>query len=350
MFGNLFGRFSKDLGMDLGTANVRVYVKGRGVIVNEPSVVAINLKTDQILALGVEAQNMLGKTPPFILTSQPLSHGIISDFEVAQKMIRYFIEKAHEHSFNIVPRPRVVIGVPLEITEVERKAVEDAVLYAGARIVHLVESPMLAAIGARINIEEPVGNMLVSIGAGTTEISVISLSGIVTWKSLKVAGDEMNKSVVNYARDNFNLILGERVAENIKIATGSAYKLKEPIQYQMRGRDLISGLPREIIINDSEIREALSKNIRTIIESIKSVLEITPPELVADIYERGVLLTGGSSLLRGLDKTISEAIEIPVNVATDPLTCTVRGAGVLLENPSLLKTVTLPSTNETERG
>jgi rod shape-determining protein MreB len=349
MFGKLLGKFSKDLGMDLGTGNVRVYVKGRGVIINEPSVVAINNKTDQILALGLEAQNMLGKTPPFITTSQPLHHGIISDFEVAQKMIRYFIEKAHEHSFNFVPRPRVIVGVPLEITEVERKAVEDAVLFAGAREVFLVESPMLAAIGARINIEESVGNMVVSIGAGTTEIAVISLAGVVTWKSIKVAGDEMNRAIVQYARDNFNLILGERAAENIKIAVGSASKLEEPLQYEMRGRDLISGLPKEIIVNDSEIREALNKNTRIIIESIKSVLEVTPPELIADIYERGIILTGGSALLKGMDKAIAEAVEIPVTVATDPLTCVVRGAGLLLENDTLLKTVALPSTRETER-
>ncbi len=349
MFSKIFGKFSKDLGIDLGTGNVRVYVKGRGVIIDEPSVVAINTKTDQILALGFEAQSMLGKTPPFILTSQPLSHGIISDFEVAQKMIRYFIEKAHEHSFTLMPRPRVVVGVPLEITEVERKAVEDAILFAGARSVALVESPMLAAVGARINIEEPVGNMIVSIGAGTTEIAVISLAGVVTWKSLKVAGDEMDKSVVQYARDNFNMILGERAAENIKITIGSAAKLDEALHTEMRGRDLISGLPKEIIVSDSEIREALSKNIRTIIESIKGVLEITPPELVADIYERGVILTGGGALLKNIDKAISAAVEIPVTAATDPLTCVVRGAGLLLENEPLLKIVALPSTRETER-
>lgn len=346
MFGNLFGKFSKDLGMDLGTANVRVYVKGRGVIVNEPSVVAINTRTNQILALGFEAQNMLGKTPPFILTSQPITHGIISDFEVAQKMIRYFIEKAHEHSFNLVPRPRVVTSVPLEITEVERKAVEDAILFAGAREVHLVESPMLAAIGSRINVQESVGNMIVEIGAGTTQIAVISLAGVVTWKSIKVAGDEMDKSVVQYARDNFNLILGERAAENIKIAIGSAYRPEQPLTYEMRGRDLITGLPREIAVNDAEIREALNKNVRIIIENIKSVLEVTPPELVADIYERGVILTGGTALLRGLDKAIAEEVEIPIAVITDPLTSVVRGAGLLLENDSLLKTVALPSTRE----
>lgn len=349
MFSRLFGKFSKDLGMDLGTGNVRVYVKGRGVIINEPSVVAINTRTDQILALGLEAQKMLGKTPPFIRTSQPLSHGIISDFEVAQKMIRYFIEKAHERSFNIMPRPRVIVGVPLEITEVERKAVEDAVLFAGAREVYLVESPMLAATGARINIEESVGNMIVDIGAGTMEIAVISLSGVVTWKSSRVAGNEMDKTVVQYARDNFNLILGERAAENIKIAIGSAVTLEKPLQYEMRGRDLISGLPKEIIINDAEIREAIGKNMRIILENIKSVLEVTPPELVADIYERGVVLTGGTALLKGIDKAISDAIEIPVTVATDPLACVVRGAGLLLENESLLKTVALPSTRETEK-
>ena len=343
MFKKLFGKFSKDLGIDLGTANTLVYVKDKGIVINEPSVVAMNSRTNQIIAIGRDAQEMLGKTPTHITITRPLSKGVISDFEVTEKMLRYFIEKVHEDSFTIVPRPKVVIGIPLEITEVEKKAVEDAVFLAGAREVALVEEPLAAAIGARLPVEESVGNMIVNIGAGTTQISVISLSGVVTWKSIPIAGDELTKNIIQFARDKFNLFLGERIAELIKMRIGSAEELEVPLEMEMRGRDLLSGLPTEVIVNDEQIRGALARSIKIITESIKATLEVTPPELTADIYERGMVLTGGGALLKGLDKLISRVTEVPVRIADDPLTCVVRGTGILLENSNLLKEVAVPS-------
>jgi len=261
-------------------------------------------------------------------------------------MLRYFIDRVHQDGFTIVPRPRIVIGVPLEITEVERKAVEDAAVSAGAREVFLVESPMAAAIGARLPIEDAIGNMVVDIGGGKTEIAVISLSGVVTWKSLPIAGEELNKNIVQYARDTFNLLLGEHASEQIKAAIGSAKELEEPLEIEMRGRDLLSGLPKEIIVNDSQIREAIQRSVKVIVDNIKATLEQTPPELVADIYERGIVLTGGGALLKDLDKVIAEHAEIPVRIADDPLTCVVRGCGMLLESPDLLKTIAVPSSYE----
>jgi len=346
MFNEFWGKFSKDLGIDLGTANTLVYCKDKGIVINEPSVVAINNRTGQILAVGQAAKEMIGKTPSHISAVKPLISGIISDFEVTEKMLKYFIEKVHRDGPAFLPRPRVVIGVPLDLTEVERKAVEDAALNAGARDVYLVEEPMAAAIGARLPITEPVGNMVVDIGGGTTEIAVISLGGVVTWKSLPIAGDELNKNVVHFARDSFNLLLGERVAESIKIRIGSADELEEPLTIEMRGRDMVSGLPKEILVNDAQIRQAMSRSIRAIVENIKSALEMTPPELVADIYERGIVLTGGGALLKGIDTVLSRAAEIPVRIADDPLTCVVRGTGILLDDLELLKTIALPSSQE----
>ncbi len=343
MFNRLLGRFSKDLGIDLGTSSTLVFASDRGIVINEPSIVAVNTRTDQILAVGRDAKDMLGKTPPHLLITKPLSKGVISDFEVTEKMLKYFIDKVHSETFTIIPRPRVVIGVPLETTEVERKAIEDAALSAGAREVFMVENPLLAAIGARLPLSESIGMMVVDIGGGTTEIAVMSLSGIVTWKSLPIAGDEMNKNIIQYARDVFNLLLGERNAELVKIKIGTAIPQDAPLTLEMRGRDLITGLPKEIIVNDVQIREALRRSVATIIENIKATLEVTPPELVADIYERGIVLTGGGSLLRGLDALVSREASIPVRVAEDPLTCVVRGAGALLENEVLLKDISLPS-------
>lgn len=331
-----FGKFRKDIGIDLGTANTLVYVKGRGIIINEPSVVAVNTKTEQILAVGNEAKEMLGKTPPHIVTTRPLINGIISDFEVTEKMLRYFMDRVYEGSMNFMTRPRVIIGAPLEITEVELKAINDAATNSGAREVVIVQEPMAAAIGARMPIREPVGNFIVEIGGGTTEISVISLSGIVTWKSLPVAGDEFNRNIIQYAREVFNLLLGEKQAEEMKIKIGSAIEVRETMLFPMRGRDLVTGLPREIMINDSQVREAMSKSLRTIIENIKAVLELTPPELVADIHERGIVISGGGALLRGVDQLISRATEIPVRIADDPLTSVVRGTGILLDESDLL--------------
>ncbi|MFH1029785.1 MAG: rod shape-determining protein [bacterium] len=344
MFNRIFGKFSRDLGIDLGTANTLVHVKDRGIVINEPSVVAVNLRTSQILAVGEEAKKMVGKTPAHIVATHPLVNGVISDFEVTEKMLKYFIDKVHKESFTLIPRPRVIIGIPLDITEVEKKAVEDAALSAGAREVYLIEEPMAAAIGARLPVQDSSGNMVVDMGGGTTEIAVISLGGVVTSRSIKIAGDHLNDNIVQYARDEFNLLLGEKVAEEIKIKIGSAVELKEKLEFKMRGRDIISGLPKEIIIGDAHVREAIIRSIKLIMENIKATLENTPPELVADIYERGMILTGGGALLKGLDKAIMKATQIPVRVAADPLTCVVRGTGVVLDDLNQLKDVLVPPT------
>jgi len=346
MLNKFFGRFSVDIVTDLETANTLVFVKEKGIIMNEPSIVAVNTRTNQIVAVGHTAKDMLGKTPPHIITTRPLFKGVISDFEITEKMLRYFIDKIHENSFTIVPRPRVVIGVPLDVTEVERKAVEDAVVSAGAREVFLVEEPMAAAIGARLPITESVGSMIVDIGGGTTEIAVISLGGVVTWKSLTIAGEEMTKNIIQYTRDVFNLLVGEKIAENVKCTIGSAIDLEEPETMEMRGRDLITGLPRQILINDGQVREALHKSIKAIVDNIKATLEVTPPELVADIYERGIVICGGGALLKGMDKMITKETDVPVRIATDPLTTVVRGTGALLDDQKLLDEVTLPSTGD----
>ncbi len=346
MLGKFAARFSKDLGVDLGTANTLVYSQGRGIVINEPSFVAVNVRNGQILAVGHEAKAMLGKTPPHVLVTRPLQRGIIADFEVTEKMLRYFFEKVHkQNSAFFISRPRVVIGVPLDVTEVERKAVGDAVLSAGAHEVHVVEEPMAAAIGIGLPISEPIGNMIVDIGGGTSEIAVISLNGVVTAKSIPIAGDEMNRNIIQYARDVFNLLLGERVAEDVKLAVGSAIPLSDRLETSMRGRDLLSGLPREIIINDSQVREALARSVKVIIESIKSILEITPPELVADIYRRGILLSGGGCMLRGFDQAIAEGTGLVVRLADEPLSAVARGAGLLLDDRALLKDVSLPATD-----
>jgi rod shape-determining protein MreB len=336
----IFGSFRKELGIDLGTANTLVYVKGRGIIINEPSVVAINTRTEQILAVGNEAKVMIGKTPPHIITTRPLTGGIISDFEVTEKMLRYFIDKIYEDSkLSFFSRPKVVIGAPVDITEVERKAIGDAVMNAGAGEVWIVEESMAAAIGSRMPAREPMGNLIVEIGGGTCEIAVISLSGIAVKKSIKIAGDELTRNIIQYARDVFKILVGERQAEEIKIKIGSAVELNETMEFPMRGRDLVTGLPREVVINDAEVREAMSKSLRVIVESIKSTLEITPPELVADIHERGILLSGGGALLRGFNQLISKSVDIPVRITDDPLTSVVRGTGILLDEPELLQEI-----------
>ena len=336
-------RFSQDIGIDLGTANTLVYVRERGIVANEPSVVAVNTRTGQIVAVGDEAKKMIGKTPAHITATRPLVHGIISDFEVTEKMLRYFIEKVHGGRRSFLTRPRVVVGIPLEITEVERKAVEDAVLNAGAREVFLIEQPLAAALGARLPIEESVGTLVVDIGGGTTDIAVISLGGIVTSRSLKVAGDELNRNIVQYARDHSNLDLGERNAEFVKMRIGTAAPPDEPLEMPMRGRDIVTGLPKEVIVNDQYIREAIQRSVRAIVDGVRSVLEATPAELVADIYERGMVLTGGGALLKGMDEVLSQATEVHVRIAEDPLTCVVRGTGMLLDNTDLLREVLVPS-------
>lgn len=346
MLKKIFGASHRDIAIDLGTANTLVYVKEKGIIINEPTVVALNNKTEQILAVGHEAKQMLGKTPPHITVTRPLTNGIVSDYEVAEKMMKYFIDKVYEGGMSFMSRPRMVISVPLEVTEVEMKAVEDAAIAAGAKEVYLVQESMAAAIGARMPIRDPIGNMIVNMGGGNTEVAVISLSGVVLWKSTKIAGEEMNRNIMQYARDVFNLFVGESHAEQLKMKIGSAIDLGERLEFPMRGRDVLTGLPREVMVTDADVREALSRSIRAIANLVKMTLEITPPELTADIHERGLLLAGGGSLLRGVEQIIAEAAEVPVRVADDPLTAVVRGAGILLEDEQLLREVTLPSARQ----
>jgi rod shape-determining protein MreB len=346
MFAKLLGKFSHDLGIDLGTKNTLVYVSDKGIVINEPSVVAINKRTNEILEVGNEANKMVGKTPGHIEAIKPLVDGVISDFEVTEKMLKYFITKVHNENFALIPRPRVVIGIPLDLTEVEKKAVEDAARSAGARKVYLIEEAMAAAIGAHLPVTEATATMVVDIGGGTTEIAVISLGGVVTWKSLRLAGNEFDNNIIEYIREEFNILIGEQIAEDIKVKIGSAIPMDEPKEMEVRGRDLITGLPKAIIVTDKQVREAISRTILKIVENIKTILETTPPELVSDIYERGIFLSGGGALLRGLDKAISLASKIPVKIADDPLTCVVRGTGYLLGDKELLEKVVLPSVSE----
>jgi len=335
----VFDKFSKDIGIDLGTANTLVYVKGKGIVINEPSVVAINQKTKQILAIGEEAKRMVGRTPAHIVAHRPLVDGVISDFEVTEQMLRYFIDKVNQAALGFLSRPRVVIGIPSGVTEVEKRAVQDASLNAGARMAFLIEEPMAAAIGARLPVQEAAGSFIVDIGGGTSEIAVISLGGIVASRSIRVAGDEMNENIIQFARDEFNLLLGERTAEEVKIKIGSAIPSKERLKTQIRGRDLVTGLPKEVTVTDDQIRQAMSRSVRTIVNNIKAVVEETPPELVSDIMEKGITLAGGGALLKGLDKLVAEETGMPVTVADDPLTCVVRGTGIVLEDLDTLKDV-----------
>jgi len=339
MFNKILGKFSKDVGIDLGTATTLVYVKGKGIIINEPSVVAVNQKTGQVLAIGVEAKRMIGRTPAHITATRPLKEGVISDFEVTEQMLRYFINKIHKDSFSLFPRPRIIIGIPSEITEVEKKAVKDAALSAGAREVYLVEEAMAAAIGARLPVQEAVGNMIVDIGGGTTDIAVISLGGIVASQTLKIAGDKLNQDIINYAHDELKIVLGERTAEDLKITIGSAYELDDILEAPIRGRDLSTGLPKEIIVNSDQVREALYASNEAIVTAIKETIEQTPPELISDLMNRGLVLVGGGSLLRGLDKLIREETKMPVKIIDDPLTAVARGAGIILEDLDKLKSV-----------
>lgn len=346
MFSNFFGRFSQDIGIDLGTANTLVYVRGQGIVINEPSVVAINTRTHQVLAIGRDAQRMVGKTPAHIVAVRPLRDGVISDFEVTEQMLSYFIQKVHEDSFHFVPRPRIVIGIPSSVTEVERRAVEEASLRAGARAVFLIEESMAAAIGARLPIHDATGNMIVDVGGGTTDISVISLGGIVVNKTLRVAGDEMNENIVQYVREHFNMLIGERTAEDIKIRIGSAVDTDELLETPVRGRDLVTGLPKEVIINSAQVREGIRRSVFIIIEAIKAAIEETPPELLSDIIERGIYLAGGGALLSGLDQVIFRSTQIRTHITEDPLTAVVRGTGIVLEDLESLQAVLLPSVHD----
>ncbi len=342
MINRFLGLFSQDIGIDLGTANTLVYVKGKGVVINEPSVVAINQRTKQILAIGDEARKMVGRTPAHIVAIRPLVDGVVSDFEVTEQMLKYFIQKVHKGRFSFSARPRIVIGIPYGVTEVERRAVEEAALNAGARQVFLIEEPVAAAVGSRLPIQDATGCMIVDIGGGTTEVAVISLGGIIASRSLRIAGDELNVDIIEFARNEYNLLLGERTAEDIKIHIGSAMATAEKFEMPMRGRDLISGLPKQVMVTDEAIRRAIQKSVKQIVDSIKNTIEETPPELVADIMERGIVLAGGGALLRGLDRVISQATGTAVYIADDPLTSVVRGTGIVLEDLETLKEVLVP--------
>lgn len=339
-----FDRASRDIGVDLGTANTLVYVRDRGIVINEPSVVAVNTLTDQILAVGTAAKLMIGKTPGHIVASRPLINGVVSDFEVTEKMLKHFIDKVHRESFSLMPRPRVVIAIPLGVTEVERKAVEDAAKNAGAKEVILVEEPMAAAIGARLPVQDSTGTMIIDVGGGTTEIAVISLGGVVNWRSIRTAGDDLNQDIINFCRDEFNLLIGEPTAELIKIQVGSALPLDEELEMKVRGRDLISGLPKELNVSSRHARAAIDRTLNSFVENVRATIETTPPELVADIFERGIMFTGGGALLKRLDERIAQAVNIPVHVVDDPLTAVVRGTGLILEDlDNLRKTIVLNS-------
>jgi rod shape-determining protein MreB len=336
-FGRLFGVFSHDVGIDLGTANTLVWVRGKGIVIREPSVVARQKKSKEILAIGTSAKKMLGKAPQNIEVIRPLRDGVISDFDATAQMLTTYIKKVHESGSVMpkIPRPRVVIGIPSGVTEVERRAVADAAISSGAREAHLIEEPMAAAVGAGLAVENPDGIFIVDIGGGTTEIAIISLGGIVLGRSVRIAGDEMNEAIINYVRLKYSLLIGESTAEDVKISIGSCRQEKEKF-HVVRGRDLERGLPRSIKLSSFEVQEALTPIIQEITANVVDTLEETPPELVSDIIQRGIYMAGGGALLSGIDKVIADAVKMPVVIAEDPLTCVVRGCGKVLEDPSLL--------------
>ncbi len=335
----ILGLFSLDLGIDLGTANTLVSVRGKGIVINEPSWVAVNRKTRQVLAVGAEAKDMVGRTPAKIIAIRPLRDGVISDFEITEAMLDYFIRKAHSRSLFNIPRPRVVIGIPSGVTEVEKRAVYDAALSAGAREVYLIEEPMAAGIGAGLPVTEAHGSLIVDIGGGTTEVAVFALGGIVVSRSIRVAGDEMDEDIINYARQKYNLLIGERMAEKIKIAIGSAFPLPEEKTMTLRGRNLVTGLPEAVEISSIEVREALASSVNTIVETIRATLDETPPELVADLMETGICMAGGGSLLQGLVERVADETNIHTWLAEDALTCVARGGEAVLDNLESLREV-----------
>ena len=349
MLNRLFGFLSKDIGIDLGTANTLVYVRGRGIVINEPSIVAVNKKTGRILAIGSEARRMIGRTPGYIDVTRPLSNGVVSDFEVTEQMLKYFIDSVHTGTFSIMPRPRVVIGIPSGVTEVERRAVRDATYNAGAREVYLIEEPMAAAVGVRLPIQDAVPNVIVDIGGGTTEVAVISMGGVIASRSLRIAGDKLTEDIVRYLRDEKNLLIGEATGEHVKISLGSAWQLDEEFELPVRGRDLVSGLPRELMLSSEEVRAAMSRSIRTIVRAVKATIEETPPELTADLISRPLALAGGGALIRGLATLIAKETKLLVQAVDDPLTAVVRGCGMVLEDLERLKPVLLSRTDDEYR-
>ncbi|MDE2127589.1 MAG: rod shape-determining protein [Armatimonadetes bacterium] len=337
----LLGRISRDMGIDLGTANTLVYVRGKGILLREPSVVAIDRDTRKVLAVGEEAKRMLGRTPGNIVAVRPLKDGVIADFDQTERMIRHFIEKVHRRAMLVAPR--VVVGVPSGVTEVEMRAVKEAAKKAGAKEAFLIEEPMAASIGAGLPVNEPIGSMIVDIGGGTTEVAVISMDGVVTSKSIRIAGDEVDESITSYVRRTYNLYIGDRTAEDAKFQVGSAFDDGNERSMQVRGRDLISGLPRSATITSTEVRDAIQEPLNAIVEAVKVTLETTPPELASDVFERGIVLAGGGALLQGIDKLIARETSMPVHIANDPLSCVVNGTGQVLEeldrNPQLRKSL-----------
>ena len=332
--------FSNDLAIDLGTANTLIYVEGQGIVLREPSVVALNTQTKEVQAVGSDAKEMLGRAPGSIEAIRPMKDGVIAHFEVTEKMIRHFIKKVHNNRTTLV-RPRVVIAVPSGITQVESRAVRDAVLSAGARDVFLIEEPMAAAIGVDLPVQEPSGNLIVDIGGGTTEVAVISMSGVVFSKSVRVAGDEMNEAIINYIKKKYNLLIGERTSEEVKIEIGSAYPMEKAMSMEVKGRDLVVGIPKTLIISDEEIREALAETFTTIVEAVKIALERTPPELAADIVDKGIVVAGGGSLIKGLDTLLRESTGLPISLASDALSAVALGSGKVLGDSKLLKKVSI---------
>lgn len=333
----LLGLFSLDIGIDLGTATTLVNVRGKGIVINEPSWVAIDKKTKRPVAIGAEAKEIAGRTPANIIAIRPLRDGVISEFEITEAMLEYFIGKAHEQSFVPMPSPRVVIGIPSGVTEVEKRAVYDATVAAGAREVFLIEEPTAAALGAGLPVAEPRGSMIVDIGGGTTEVAIFSMGGVVLSRSLRVAGDEMDQDIVQYARNKYNLLIGERMAERVKIAVGSAFPLWEEKTYSLRGRNLVTGLPETIEVSSIEIREALSNSVNTIVAAVRDAIDETPPEIIADLMEGGICMAGGSSQLHGLTDRLQDELKIRVWLAEDPVTCVARGCGLILEDYDHLK-------------
>jgi rod shape-determining protein MreB len=334
MASNLFGYFSNDIGIDLGTANTVVFVKDKGIVLREPSVVAISTSSRKVLAVGEEAKRMLGRTPGNIQAIRPMKDGVIADFDITEAMLRYFIRKVHSTSFRVAPR--VIIAIPSGITEVEKRAVKESATHAGAREVLTIEEPMAAAIGVGLPVDEPAANMIVDIGGGTTEIAIISLAGVVFSKSIRVAGDELDNAIINYMKRAYNLLIGERTAEEIKIRIGSAYPLEEELSMEVKGRDSVAGLPKTIHITSQEIREAQGDTIAAIVDAVRNALERCPPELSADLVDRGFVMAGGGSLLRGIDRLLSEKTGLPVIVADDPLSAVANGTGVVLSDLNFL--------------
>jgi len=339
LYNDALGVFSNDMGIDLGTATTLVYLKNQGIVLCEPSVVAIQAGTSNVIAVGEEAKRMLGRTPGNIVAIRPMRHGVITDFEISEAMLRYFIKKVNKSK--LLVRPRIVIAIPSGITEVEKRAVKDSALHAGAREVFMIEEPMAAAIGVGLPIQDPSGNMIIDIGGGTTEMAVISLAGIVFSKSVRVGGDELDEAIINYLKKNYNLMIGERTAEEIKIKIGSVYPLEEELKMDVKGRDLVAGLPKSVTVTSEEVREAMAEPIAQILEAVRITLERTPPELSSDLIEKGIVLAGGGSLLRGIDKLIAEETGLPVHLSEDPMTAVALGTGKVLSEIKYLRKVTV---------